>query len=68
MSKRPHNSHAPAAASVDLIESFKAAANDTVLLRELVEGNDSGSVAAAFAALLADGGSSAPNGSKLRKK
>ncbi|KAH7702825.1 hypothetical protein AAVH_30011, partial [Aphelenchoides avenae] len=65
MSKRPHDSQAPAPASTDLVEHLRAAANNPVLLREVVKGSDTDCIAAAFAALLAD---AAPTGSKLRKK
>ncbi|KAH7714622.1 hypothetical protein AAVH_18014 [Aphelenchoides avenae] len=68
MSKRPHNPQAPASASEELIELLKAAANDVVLLRDIIGSNDIDSVAAAFATLLTDGSASAPNDSALRKK
>lgn len=57
----------PASASEDLVERLKAAINDADLRRELVEGTDSVSVAAAIAALVG-GGSSASNELKLQKK
>ncbi|KAH7709619.1 hypothetical protein AAVH_23111, partial [Aphelenchoides avenae] len=66
MSKRSDSSPAPA--SEDLVERFKAAANDVVRLREIVESTDSVSIAAAIAALLAGGSSSAPSGSELQRK
>lgn len=52
MSKRQYVSPVPASASHDLIKRLKAAGNDAALLCEIFESNDSGSVAAAFAALL----------------
>ncbi|KAH7718790.1 hypothetical protein AAVH_13767 [Aphelenchoides avenae] len=68
MGNRLHKSQAPASASEDLVKRLKAAGNDTVLLHEIIESNDSASVAAAFAALLAGGTSSTANKSELRKK
>ncbi|KAH7720372.1 hypothetical protein AAVH_12183 [Aphelenchoides avenae] len=71
MSKRPDSSSSPASegssapASEDLVKRFRAAANDFVRLREIVESSDSASVAAAIAALLAVESSSAPSGSEL---
>lgn len=61
-------STAPSPASKDLVGRSKGAANDAVLLREIIESNDSASVAAAFAALLAACSCSAPPSSMLRKK
>lgn len=52
MSKRAHDSQASASASEDLVKRLKAAGNDVALLREILETNDSVSVAAALAALL----------------
>ncbi|KAH7714624.1 hypothetical protein AAVH_18016 [Aphelenchoides avenae] len=68
MSKPPHNPQAPASASEELVELMKAAANDVLLLREVIGSNDIDSVAAAIAALLNEGSASAPNDSALRKK
>lgn len=59
MSKQPENSETIASGSEDLFERLKAAANDVVLLREIVESSDSVSIAAAFAMLFAGGCSSA---------
>lgn len=56
MSTQPENSEAPAPAAEDLVKRLKAAANDVVLLREIVESSDSASIAAAFAMLLKDVG------------
>ncbi|KAH7713415.1 hypothetical protein AAVH_19211 [Aphelenchoides avenae] len=67
MSKRPHSSQEPTSASVDLVKRLKDAANDAVLLREIVKSNDTASVADAIAALLTGGSSSASTGPKLRK-
>ncbi|KAH7684526.1 hypothetical protein AAVH_40966, partial [Aphelenchoides avenae] len=66
MFKGPLSSSAPA--SEDLVKLFKAAANDVVRLREIVESSDSVSIAAAIAALLTGGSSSAPSGSELQRK
>ncbi|KAH7702826.1 hypothetical protein AAVH_30012 [Aphelenchoides avenae] len=68
MSKRPRNSQAPASTSEGLAKHLKAAGNDVELLQEIIDRNDSGAVAAAFAALLAGGGPSSPNASRLREK
>lgn len=68
MSKRPHGSQAPPSASADLIERLKAAADDALLLSEIIESNDSVSVAMALSTLLSGGDPSASNGSKRRKK
>ncbi|KAH7710325.1 hypothetical protein AAVH_22397 [Aphelenchoides avenae] len=65
MSERPDKS---VAAFEDLVERMKAASDDAVLLREIVESSDSASIAAAFARLFAGGGFSAPNESKLQEK
>ncbi|KAH7703619.1 hypothetical protein AAVH_29211, partial [Aphelenchoides avenae] len=65
MSKRPRNSPPSASASKDLVERLEMAVNNPSLLREIVEGSDTDSIAAAFAALLAG---AAPDGPKLRKK
>ncbi|KAH7713298.1 hypothetical protein AAVH_19355 [Aphelenchoides avenae] len=62
MSKRPDISRAPESASEELIEHSEAAANDGVLLRELVENSDSDNITAVFAVLHTDdSASSAPN-------
>lgn len=66
MSKSPRNPEAPEAASEGLVERVEASANDDVRLFEIVE--TSGSVADAFAVLLAGSSRFAPNGSRLRKK
>ncbi|KAH7704632.1 hypothetical protein AAVH_28178, partial [Aphelenchoides avenae] len=68
MSRRPPGSQAPASSFEELVERLKAAANDAVLLRGIIENNDSDSVAAAFAALLTGNGSSKRGGSKSRQK
>ncbi|KAH7713017.1 hypothetical protein AAVH_19626 [Aphelenchoides avenae] len=68
MPKRPHDSLAQTAASEDLIERLKAAANDAVRLREIVEGSDSVSIAAAFAVIFASDSSEDTNDEKRRKK
>ncbi|KAH7698540.1 hypothetical protein AAVH_34365, partial [Aphelenchoides avenae] len=66
LSKRPNRSPEPA--SEDLVKRFKAAANDVVRLREIVESSDSVSVAAAIAALLAGDSSSAPSDPEQQRK
>lgn len=53
---------------MDLVERLKSASNDVVLLSQIIENNDSVSVAVAFATLLAGGDSSERSGSKRRKK
>ncbi|KAH7725612.1 hypothetical protein AAVH_06792 [Aphelenchoides avenae] len=68
MSKQPESSHASASAPDDLVERLKAAADDAVLLREIVESSDRASITAAFAMLFSGGGSPVPNDSKLQKK
>ncbi|KAH7710881.1 hypothetical protein AAVH_21835, partial [Aphelenchoides avenae] len=66
MSKSQRNLQLPAAGSEGLVERVEASANDDVRLCEIVE--SSGSVADAFAVLLAGSSRFAPNGSRLRKK
>ncbi|KAH7691257.1 hypothetical protein AAVH_40231, partial [Aphelenchoides avenae] len=68
MAKRQRDSQAPASASEDLVGRLIAAGNEAALLREIIESNDSVSVAAAFAALLTNSASEAVNDVKHRKK
>ncbi|KAH7713419.1 hypothetical protein AAVH_19215 [Aphelenchoides avenae] len=68
MSKRRYNSQSAESAPEDLVKHLKAAANDEVLLREIIENSDIVSITAAFAALLSGGTSDAVNDAKHRKK
>lgn len=68
MSKRPHNSQKSNPAFEDLIGHLKAAGNDVARLREIVESNDAGSIAAAFAAMLTSATLGAVNHAKRQKK
>lgn len=68
MSKRLLSSQPSTTAPGDLVELLKSAGNDVRLVRDIVENNDSASVAAAFVALLNSQSSDAVNDAKRRKK
>lgn len=69
MSKHPHGSQAPGPASEELVKRLRAAADDySMRLQEIVESNDSASIAAAFATLLAASTASAMKDSERPKK
>lgn len=67
MAKRPTNVQTHPPLSEDLVDRLKAAGNDSHLLREIIESNDSVSVAAAFATLLSPS-SDALSEAKRRKE